>query len=91
MQAAKVTFSDIEGGVASENLTISGGTINSHGVKNTVRIVGQYKDIETIKNIVIHSSSGAYVRLSDIAEVKDDFKEQESFARLDGKNVITLM
>ena len=90
MQAAKVTFSDIERGVASENLTISGGTINSHGVKNTVRIVGQFKDIETIKNIVIHSSSGAYVRLSDIAEVKDDFKEQESFARLDGKNVITL-
>ncbi len=90
MQAAKVTFSDIERGVASENLTISGGTITNHGVKNTVRVVGQFKDVETIKNIVIHSSSGAFVRLRDIAEVKDDFKEQESFARLDGKNVITL-
>jgi len=90
MQAAKVTFSDIERGVAAENLTISGGTITNNGVKSTVRVVGQFKDVETIKNIVIHSSSGAFVRLSDIADVKDDFKEQESFARLDGKNVITL-
>lgn len=90
MQVAKVTFSDIERGVASENLTISGGTINSHGIKNTVRIKGQFADVATLRDIVIHSSSGAYVKLSDIADIKDDFKEQESFARLDGKNVITL-
>ena len=90
MQVAKVTFSDIERAVASENLTISGGTMTDHGVRNTVRIKGQFTDVETLRNIVVHSSSGAYIRLSDIAEIKDDFKEQESFARLDGKNVITL-
>ena len=90
MQVARVTFGDIERSVASENLTISGGTITMNGVKNTVRVVGQFPDVETIKNIVIQSSSGAFVKLSDIAEVKDDFKEQESYARLDGKNVITL-
>jgi multidrug efflux pump subunit AcrB len=90
MQAAKVTFSDIERAVASENLTISGGIINTNGTKNTVRLKGQFQKVETLKDIVVHSSSGAYVRLSDIAEIKDDFKEQESFAHLDGKNVITL-
>ena len=90
MQAAKVTFSDIERAVASENLTISAGTVTTNGTRNTVRITGQFKDVETLKNIVVHSSSGAFVKLSDIAEVNDSFEEQESFARLDGKNVITL-
>ena len=90
MQAARVTFSNIEQAVAAENLTISGGSININGTKNTVRLKGQFQSVETLKNIVIHSSSGAYVKLSDIAEIKDDFKEQESFARLDGNNVITL-
>ena len=90
MQAAKVTFSNIEQAVAGENLTISGGTIINNGTKNTVRIKGQFTDVQEIRNIVIHSSSGAYVKLSDLAEVKDDFKEQESFARLNGNNVITL-
>ena len=90
MQAAKVTFSDIERAVANENLTISGGNININGTKNTVRLKGQFLKVETLREIVVHSSGGAYVKLSDIAEIKDDFKEQESFAHLDGKNVITL-
>ncbi len=90
MQAARVTFSDIERAVANENLTISGGNLNINGTKNTVRLKGQFMKVETLKDIVVHSSSGAYIKLSDIAEIKDDFKEQESFAHLDGKNVITL-
>ncbi len=90
MQATKVTFSNIEQAVSMENMTISGGTLVNNGVRNTVRIKGQFTDVQTIKDIVVHSSSGAFVKLSDIAEVKDSFKDQESFARLDGKNVITL-
>jgi multidrug efflux pump subunit AcrB len=90
MQAARVTFNDIERAVAAENLTISGGTLTNNGVRNTVRIKGQFADVETLKNIVVHSSSGAYIKLSDLAKVEDHFKEQESFARLNGKNVITL-
>jgi multidrug efflux pump subunit AcrB len=90
MQAAKVTFSDIESAVARENLTISGGTITQNGTKNSVRLKGQFENVQNIRDIVVHASGGAYIKLSDLAEVKDDFKEQESFARLDGKNVITL-
>ena len=90
MQAAKVTFSDIERAVAMENMTISGGSLTNNGIRNSVRVKGQFADVETLKNIVVHASSGAYVKLTDIADVKDSHKEQESFARLDGKNVITL-
>ncbi|HKI89815.1 MAG TPA: efflux RND transporter permease subunit [Draconibacterium sp.] len=90
MQAAKVTFSDIERAVSSENITISGGSLTTDGIRNTVRIKGQFTDVNTIRNIIVHSSSGAYVKLSNIAQIVDGFEEQESFARLDGKNVITL-
>jgi multidrug efflux pump subunit AcrB len=90
MQAAKVTFSDIERAVAMENLTISGGSLTTNGTRNAVRIKGQFESVETLKNIIVHSSSGAFIKLSDIADVNDGFEEQESFARLDGKNVITL-
>ena len=90
MQAAKVTFSDIERAVAMENMTISGGSLTNNGIRNSVRVKGQFANVETLKNIVVHASSGAYVKLTDIAEVEDSHKEQESFARLDGKNVITL-
>jgi multidrug efflux pump len=90
MQAARVTFADIEGAVSRENLTISGGTITMNGTKNTVRLQGQFENVQQVRDIVVHASGGAYIKLSDLAQVSDDFKEQESFSRLDGKNVITL-
>jgi multidrug efflux pump subunit AcrB len=90
MQAGKVTFGNIEQAVASENLTISGGNFTNNGTRNTVRIKGQFADVNTIRNIVVQSSSGALVKLSDIATVNDGFEEQASFARLNGENVITL-
>jgi multidrug efflux pump len=90
MQAASVTFSDLERAIASENVTISAGTITNFGSKRTIRVAGQFKSPEEIKNIMIKSGSGAIVYIKDIADVKDSFKEQESFSRFDGKNVITL-
>lgn len=89
-RAAKVTMNDIERSVASENLTLSAGNITSLGSKRSIRITGQFSDMETIRNIIISSSSGALIYLKDVAEVVDSFKEQESFSRLYGKNVITL-
>jgi multidrug efflux pump subunit AcrB len=90
MQAAKMTFGDIERAVAMENMTISGGSLTNNGIRYSVRIKGQFADVETLKNIVVHASGGAYVKLTDIANVQDSHKDQESFSRLDGKNVITL-
>jgi len=90
MQAASVSLRDIENAVAYENMTISGGSIDMAGMKRAIRVVGEFDNVETIKNIIIKSSSGAVTYLKDIAEVKDDFKERESFARLNNKNVLTL-
>ena len=89
-QATSVTLTDIDRAVASENLTISAGNISTFGMKRSIRVEGQFTDLEMIKNIVIKSSSGASVYLKDVAEVKDTFKDQESFSRLNGLNVITL-
>lgn len=90
MQAAKVTFSDIERAVASENLTISGGSVPQYGMKRNIRVKGQFVKSNELENIIVHSSSGAMVYLKDIATINDDFKEKESFSRVNGQNVITL-
>jgi len=90
MQAASVTFRDIMGAIANENATVSGGNINIQNMSRSIRVVGEFKNVEQIKNLTFTSSSGAIVTLKDIAEVKDYFHDQESFSRFDGKNVITL-
>jgi multidrug efflux pump len=90
MQAAKVTSYDIMQAVRNENVTIPGGNVTMDDMQRSLSVTGEFKDISVIQNLVIRSMSGAQVYLKDIAEVKDGFKEQESYARLDHKNVITL-
>jgi len=90
LQAAGATLSDIERAVSSENVTISGGTIEMNGTRRSIRVTGEFKNLNVIKNIVVTTSSGALVYLKDIAEIKDDYKEKESYATLNKKNVITL-
>lgn len=90
MRAASMTFRDVENAVKYDNMTVSGGNIDLQGMSRSIRVVGEIKDIEQIRNIVVNSSSGAQIKLKDIAVVRDGFNKPESFARYNGKNVITL-
>ena len=90
MGAAKISFNDIESAVKYENLTISGGDIKMDGMRRTLNVKKEFTNADQIANLVIKTPTGSAVYLRDIAEVKDSFKEQESFASLYGKNVVTL-
>jgi multidrug efflux pump len=90
MAGARITFNDIENAIARENNDISGGQIEIGTMQRTVRVRGQFNSSFDLNNIIVKGVSGAPVYLKDIASIKDTVKEKESFARLDGKNVITL-
>ncbi|WP_028980104.1 efflux RND transporter permease subunit [Sporocytophaga myxococcoides] len=90
MEAANVSMNDIRMAVSSENVNLSGGLLKMDGMKRTITIKGEYEDPKDLENLVIRSSSGAVVYLKDVAEIVDGYEEKESYARLDGKNVITL-
>lgn len=90
MDAARVSFEDVMGAVANENKTVTGGEVSMDGMKRTISIKGEYKDPTKLRDIIIRSQSGSTVYLRDIADVIDGFEEQESYARLNGKSVITL-
>ena len=89
-EVANITFGDIENAIRFENMTISGGLVDMDGLKRSISVKGQYKNAEKIGDIVLRGQTGATVYLKDIAEVKDDFEEKESYARLAHDNVISL-
>lgn len=90
MEAAQLSFTDIENAVKYENLTISGGSVKMDGMLRTLNVKKEFKNAEEIGNMIVKTPTGGALYLKDIAEVKDSFKEQNSYARLYGKNVITL-
>ncbi len=90
MQASGLTFGDIQNTIASENLSASAGEVSMNNQKRVLSIRNEYKTAEQIGNTIVRNQQGKAIYLKDIAEVVDDFAEQKSYARLDGKNVITL-
>jgi multidrug efflux pump len=91
MTAARISFLDIENAVSRENRDITGGLIETGTMQRTLRVKGQFESALSLENIVVRSGAqGATVYLKDIAELKDTIKEKESYARLDGRNVVTL-
>ncbi len=90
MQSANVTFDDIANAVQRENVDISGGLLEVGNMKRTLQIRGQFKNAFDISKIIIRNTYGEPIYLKDIAIIKDTVKTSESYARLNGKNVVTL-
>ena len=88
--SAGIAFFDILNAVNGENKIISGGQLSVDGMKRSLSVNGEFLSADEIGNVIIVSTNGGKMYLRDIAEVVDSHKEQESFARLNGKNVITL-
>lgn len=89
-QAAKITAYDVQNAIRMENMVISGGSMKVDDMRRSITVSGQFDDVEEIKNLTINNMQNAPIYLKDIAEVKDSYKELESYARLEGENVIAL-
>lgn len=90
MQAQGITFDNIANTVSGENVSGTGGEIASNDQKRIITIRNEFKNADQIGNLLIRNATGKSVYLHDIAAVRDSFEEQKSYARMNGKNVITL-
>ncbi|MBS1546438.1 MAG: efflux RND transporter permease subunit [Bacteroidetes bacterium] len=90
LEALQLNFDDIGNAVRSENLTMSGGEILTNGHRRAVRVIGEFTDMDQIRNIVVKNENQKEVRLGDIATVDYAYKEPTSFAREYGKPVVML-
>jgi multidrug efflux pump len=86
MQMAGLSFFAIQNAVSSENLTISGGEIDTGGMQRNLRVIGEFASVDEIRDIQLQQ--GIYMR--DIAEVVDGYADRESYSRLNSRDVVTL-
>lgn len=90
MQSRKLSFNDIANAISMENLTLSAGDFKSEGFNRSVRVVGEFKTVQEIENIIIRSEFQNPVFLKDIASVKMGFEDPSSIARSDQLQVVSL-
>ncbi len=100
LEAYSLTVSNIAQMIGVQNIQSSGGTITSGDIRYTIQSSGKYKTVEDVKNTVISwkVSTGdnnipvtRTVKLKDIADVYEGFKEETNRAYLNGESCVMLM
>lgn len=86
----QVPFTTLYTAISSENQNISGGNIAMGDGRYQVRVPGEFKTIDEFKNLIIAVINGAPVYLSDIAVIKDSYKDVTSESRFNFKNSVNL-
>jgi len=91
LEAYHLSVSQVNMALASANLSLPAGSMKSGELEYGIRVPGEFSNIDQISDTVISSINGKEVYLSDVAEVKDYFKDPESFTEVNGKPGIMLM
>ena len=76
--------------VAANNETTPTGYITQKKDEVSLRLMGEFNEVEQLENILIPTPGGQPVRLSMLGEVIDAEEDQRSLARADGRPVVQL-
>lgn len=86
----KLSFNSVINALQAQNVNVPGGSIEVGDLKYLVRVPGEFESMTEIENIVLKAPQGNAVYLKDVARVEDGFEDRTTYARLDGKESITL-
>lgn len=90
LQSAGVSVDAIANGLRGANLNLPGGSIEESGTEFVLRTTGEFTDVSQINSVRVANGSGQMVRLGDIADVHDGFRERTEISRFNGNPSVLL-
>ncbi|MCP3177374.1 efflux RND transporter permease subunit [Desulfuromonas sp. KJ2020] len=90
LAAYRLSFSEILAAIQRENVNIPGGSIDIGRGKYLLRIPGEFTDPAQIDNLVLVSRDSRPIYFKDVTTVHDSFEDRTSYARLNGRDSVTL-
>ena len=85
-----IAIADVIAAMQAKNTNIPGGLLEKDLNSMSVRFVGEFQSVDEIKHMTLTSQDGSRFPLREIATVEDSFKEVETIARYNGKEVVGL-
>jgi multidrug efflux pump subunit AcrB len=87
-----VSMDEIEEALASRNVSVPAGEINTDTVEYSIRTTGEFATVEEVGNVIIRANdSGNWLRINDVATVKDTFKDEDVIYKTWGVRSINLV
>ncbi|MBO8138016.1 MAG: efflux RND transporter permease subunit [Desulfotomaculum sp.] len=91
LESYGITAGQVAQAVIGDNISGTGGTVEQGVNEMAVRIQGEYNTAEDLSTVQIPLGAGAgSIKLSDIAEIKKDFKDVTEYSYVDGKPALSI-
>ncbi|MCX7634351.1 MAG: efflux RND transporter permease subunit, partial [Syntrophales bacterium] len=88
MRAFGVAPNDVTVALARENIEIPGGRIEAATKEYTVKVKGEFPDVQQFNDLIVSWYRGAPVRIRDIGWAEDGMEERRSIARYNGVQAV---
>lgn len=86
-----LSISQVINRLRAENLNQPSGRLDRPEAEYNVRVLGEFKSLDDIRNLDIPLGNGSTVPLSAIATVKDGYQELREYSRVNGVSAVSLM
>lgn len=88
LAAYNLTTSEVVNSLESDNLDTPSGKVTNGSNEISIRTYGSIKNVDDFNNILLATRNGTEIRVRDVAEVVDGFKDQDSLSDYNGKKCI---
>ncbi|MEL6180954.1 MAG: efflux RND transporter permease subunit, partial [Myxococcota bacterium] len=85
-----LSLTDVINTLQRENVNLPGGSVDMGSLSYLVRIDGEFKTAQPIRDLVIKDVEGQPIYVRDVAEVVDGFKEPTTYSRFQGETNVSL-
>ncbi|MFN3943420.1 MAG: efflux RND transporter permease subunit [Allosphingosinicella sp.] len=89
LQSYGITAAQVNNQLRQINVNAAGGRAEIAGSEQSVRVLGNAISAHDLANTQVAIGGGRTIRLSDVAEVRDLYGEQRSFATQNGQQVLS--
>lgn len=84
MRARRIPVQQIINAIRMENMQMPGGTFDQGLITYAVHTQGKYEDVEQIAETIVGYAGNSPIRVRDVAEVVDTFKEEVAGTHING-------
>ncbi len=85
LEAFNLSVEQIGNIIRQENLNMPGGALDVGNFRFPIRVEGEYKNSDDLKNLVVGNYAGRIIKLQDVAVVKDTIAKMNMDERSNGR------
>ena len=90
MESFGITAQDFYNAISQNNRVIPAGLITTGTGTFAVKVPSIFEDVGDVRKIPLIKRGNAVIRIEDVAEIRRSYKDQETYAKVNGKNTVAI-